>query len=166
MSHNKDERITSPARTVRAELAYQTGMEAIVPPEGREGSPIGNGDGRIAGDLLSGDLRWTFFSGNCAYLLVKQGVNPGPGRHLCTVNPVGVITSDDDAEIWFEGRGFGLRGVDPSAPHLWRMAWTVRFETSAERYSWLNDGFGLWEGTFDELMGRAWYEGTLPDPGR
>ena len=41
----------------------------------------------------------------------------GPGRHLCTANPIGVITTDDGAEVWFEGRGYGLRGANPFTPH-------------------------------------------------
>lgn len=88
--------------------------------------------------------------------------DPGPGRHLCTVTPVGVISTDDGAAVWFEGRGYGLRGAEPSTPHLWRLGWTVRFETDDRRYAWLNDEFGHWEGTFDERVGRAWYRGQVP----
>ena len=38
------------------------------------------------------------------------------------------------------------------------------FEAADARYAWLNDGFGPWESTFDELQGRAWYQGEIPGP--
>ena len=149
---------------VEAEFAYREGMEPLVAPDSREGVMIGSGDGVVSSEGLTGTVRWTFFSGDCAYLDIKQGIDPGPGTHACTVSPVGVITTDDGAEVWFEGRGYGLRGADPSTPHLWRMEWFVRFETADARYAWLDEGFGHLEGTFDEQQGRAWYQGEIPTP--
>ncbi len=40
-----------------ARLQYQSDMEAVVSAETREGELIGNGDGRVSGDLLSGTAR-------------------------------------------------------------------------------------------------------------
>lgn len=99
-----------------AQLQYQSDMEAMVSAETQEGELVGSGDGRVSGDLLSGKARWSMYAGNCAYVFVRAGILPPPGQHLCTVHPAGVIETSDGAEVWFDAKGYGLRGADQSYP--------------------------------------------------
>ncbi|MCI0410251.1 MAG: hypothetical protein L0191_17115, partial [Acidobacteria bacterium] len=94
-----------------AEIHYRSDMEPVVPAEGREGELIGSGDGKVAGKIR-GTIRWSFFAADCAYLLVKAGIEPPPGQHLCKTNPGGIIQTEDGATIWFDAKGYGLRGYD------------------------------------------------------
>lgn len=75
-----------------AELRYTSDSpaDAVVPPEGREGVYIGSGDGLVNG-VLNGTIRWSFYSADCMYLLVKRGDAVPPGQHLCYDNPGGFI---------------------------------------------------------------------------
>jgi len=138
------------------ELEYVTDMAPVVPVEDRQGDYIGSGTGRLTG-RLHGGMRWSMFAADCAYLLVQAGVDPGPGEHLCTVNPGGFIETDDGAQIRFEARGYGLRGADKVRPHLWRLTAALQFVTTDDRYSWLNTTLGMWECIFDEQTRRATY---------
>ena len=106
-----------------AQLQYQSDMEVVESAETREGELVGSGDGRVSGNLLSGNARWSMYAGNCAYVFVQAGVEPPPGQDLCTVHPSGVIATDDGAEVWFDARGYGLRGADQCQPHLWGLRW-------------------------------------------
>lgn len=146
-----------------AELEYVNDQAVEAPAEDREGEYIGSGIGRITGDRLGGTIRWSMFAAECAYLLVRAGVEPGPGQDLCRVHPGGVIETDDGAQIQFDARGYGLRGADRTQPHLWRLTAALHFATTDPRYRWLNTTLGLWEGTFDERAGQARYRafGTL-----
>ncbi|MFQ5803396.1 MAG: DUF3237 family protein [Candidatus Methylomirabilales bacterium] len=144
-----------------ADLAYRGDMEPVVSPEGRRGALIGSGDGVLSGQRIRGRVRWSFYSGDCAYLWVKAGVTPPPEQHLCTADPGGIIETEDGAVIRFDARGYGFRGVDAERPRLWRMAMTLQFSTEDERYSWLNNTFGVWFGEFDERIGRAHYRAYL-----
>lgn len=58
-----------------AELEYVTDMAPVVPAESREGDYIGSGTGRVRG-TLKGSARGSMFAADCAYLLVKAGVDP------------------------------------------------------------------------------------------
>lgn len=145
-----------------AELAYEDEVEPVVPDAGREGVLIGSGGGTVEGPAIQGTIRWSMYSGDCAYLLIKAGHEPPPGQHLCTVNPAGVIETEDGASIWFDAKGYGLRGADPALPHLWRLTMSLRFETDDARYAWLNSALAVWLGTFDEKAGRAWYHAYAP----
>jgi hypothetical protein len=145
-----------------ARLQYQSDMEVVVPAETREGELIGSGDGRVSGNLLSGNARWSFYVGNCAYVFVRAGLEPPPGQHLCTVHPAGIITTDDGAEIWFDAKGYGLRGADQSQPHLWVLTMAVQFTTTDRRYQWLNTTLGVLVSEFDERAGRALWHAFAP----
>ncbi len=140
-----------------AELRYKSDMDVVVPVEGREGELIGSGEGTVTGEKIRGTVRWSFFAANCAYLLVKAGVEPPPGQHLCYTNPGGVIQTEDGAQIWFDAKGYGLRGYDEAQPHKWRLTMALQFNTDDERYRWLNTTLGVWEGRFDEKTGHARY---------
>lgn len=147
-----------------AQLQYQEGLEALVPADEREGVLIGSGDGTVSGPRFAGTIRWSMYSEDCAYLLVKAGLEPPPGSHLCTVNPAGVIETYHGAEIWFDAKGFGLRGYDPSSPHIWQLTMGLRFETQDDRYLWLNTTLAMWQGRFDERAGQAAYQAYAQFP--
>src|SRR5215467_2920696 len=149
-----------------ARLQYQSDMDAIVSAETREGELIGSGDGCVWGDRLNGNARWSMYAGNCAYVFVRAGLEPPPGQHLCTVHPAGVINTSDGAEIWFDARGYGLRGADQSQPHLWRLAMAIQLTTTDQRYQWLNTTLGVAVSEFDERTGRAlWHVFVSPVDG-
>ena len=99
-----------------------------------------------------------FYAGDCAYLLVRAGLEPSPDQHLCTVSPGGIIETEDGAVIRFDARGYGLRGWDKTRPHLWSLTMGLQFATTDERYLWLNDLLATWVGEFDERVGRARYQ--------
>jgi len=73
----------------KADLQYrsESQLDAVVVAEGREGVYIGSGDGTVTGDHLSGTVRWSLWSGNCLYPLVRSGQPVPEGLHLCTINP-------------------------------------------------------------------------------
>ncbi len=150
-----------------ARLQYQSDMDVVVSAETREGELIGNGDGTVTGASLSGKARWSMYAVNCAYVFVRAGVEPPPGQHLCTVHPAGVIAIDDGAEIWFDAKGYGLRGVDQSQPHLWALTMAVQFTTTDQRYQWLNTTLGVAVSEFDERAGSGlWHVFVPPVDGR
>ncbi len=98
------------------------------------------------------------------YLLVRRGEEVPPGQHLCYDNPGGFIETNDGASIRFDAKGYGLRGFDPSRPHLWRLVMALQFSTEESRYAWLNTRLGVWEGQFNEQTQsgsyRAFLQGT------
>lgn len=63
---------------------------------------MGNGDGKVIGEQVTGTIRWSMYSGNCAYVFVQAGVEPPPGQHLCTVNRGGVIETEDGTFLLLE----------------------------------------------------------------
>lgn len=125
--------------------------------ETREGELVGSGDGRVSGAALNGTIRWSMYAGDCAYVFVRAGLEPPPGQHPCTVHPAGVIDADDGAEIWFDARGYGLRGADQSQPHLWKLTMAVQFTATDRQYHWLNAALGVLVSEFDERAGRAFW---------
>jgi hypothetical protein len=145
-----------------ARLQYQSDMEVVVSAETREGELVGSGDGRVSGDVLSGNARWSMYAGNCAYVFVRAGLLPPPGQHLCTVHPAGVIETSDGAQIWFDAKGYGLRGADQDHPHLWTLTMAVQFATTDQRYQWLNTTLGVVVSEFDECAGRALWRAFIP----
>lgn len=105
-----------------AELSYNSQETVVIPADDREGELIGSGGGRVTGSRITGTIRWSFYAVDCAYLLVKAGVNPGPGQYLCRANPGGVIETDDGTVIRFDAKGLrptGIRslGTAPVAPY-------------------------------------------------
>ncbi|MFQ5922685.1 MAG: hypothetical protein ACE5M4_07550 [Anaerolineales bacterium] len=145
-----------------ASLSYKSDLEPVVPPGGRDGTLIGNGDGELEGQDLSGKVRWSMYSGNCAYVFVQAGVEPTPGQHLCTVSPGGVIETHDGAQVWFDAKGFGLRGFDESQPNVWVLTMSIQFKTTDERYGWLNSTLGTVTSEFDDSVGKAIWRTYIP----
>jgi hypothetical protein len=54
----------------RSESESET--DAVVAVEGREGAYIGSGDGTVTGERTRGTIRWSLWSGNCVYPLVRK----------------------------------------------------------------------------------------------
>jgi hypothetical protein len=126
-----------------AELDYQPGMAPLT-SEG-DGALVGSGDGAVHGPKLTGKLEWTLFE--------------QPGSTVCAMAPVARITTDDGAQIRFDGRGFGTR-PSPADPG-WRVAATLYVTTDDSRYAWLDGALALWEGEFNEATGHARYTAFL-----
>src|SRR5260370_37321145 len=106
---------------------------------------VGSGNGSVDGANMRGVLRWTLFE--------------GPGELVCTMSPTLVIDTRDGASIGIEGRGYARR--TSRTDQLWRMAATLLFSGSTERYAWLEGALGIWEGEFDAEQGRARYRAFL-----
>ena len=147
----------------RADLQYtlESESDAVVAPEGREGVYVGSGDGTATGAKLRGRLRWSLWSGNCLYPLVRSGQSVPEGLHLCTLNPAGFIETEDGARIRFEGRGYGLRDSEKYQTNL-----TLIFSTEDVRYELLTKVVAVMEGEFDEKTGRAIWNVYVPPGGR
>ena len=126
-----------------AELVYRSEMEPLT-HEG-EGELIGSGDGTVVGDAITGTLAWTLFE--------------RPGRLSCAMNPVAVIETHDGARVRVEARGLATRSDEAS--QVWAVAATLRFESEHERYRWLDNALGLWEGEFDAETHRARYQAYI-----
>jgi len=143
----------------KADLQYrsESQSDAVVVAEGRDGVYIGSGDGTVAGDRLRGTIRWSLWSGNCLYPLVRSGQSVPEGLHLCTINPAGFIETQDGARIRFDGRGYGLRNSEKYQTNL-----TLIFSTEDVRYEWLTKVVAVMEGDFDEKTGRATWNVYAP----
>ena len=143
----------------QAVMQYRSVSEtdAVVPAEGREGAYIGSGDGTVKGDRIRGTIRWSLWSGNCLYPLVRKGQTIPAGLHLCTMNPGGFIETPEGARIRFDGRGYGLR-----SPDKYRVSVTLVFGTEDARYAWLSKVPAVVEGEFDEKAGRGTWNVHVP----
>jgi len=143
----------------KADLQYrsESQSDAVVVAEGREGVYIGSGDGTVTGDQLRGTVRWSLWSGNCLYPLVRSGQSAPEGLHLCTINPAGFIETEDGARIRFDGRGYGLRSSGKYQTNL-----TLVFGTEDVRYEWLTKVVAVMEGEFDEKTGQATWNVYVP----
>jgi hypothetical protein len=102
-------------------------------------------------------LRWSLYSQDCLYPLIRRGQSVPNDVHLCTLNPGGFIESDDGARIRLDGKGYGLRSP---AKYLLSMALTCTTEDA--RYGWLTRVLGVMEGEFDEKAGRATWRVYVP----
>src|SRR5947209_18738354 len=131
----------------KAVLQYQSESQpdVVIAAEPHEGAYIGSGDGTVTGDRLRGKIRWSLWSGNCVYPLVRSGQPVPEGLHLCTMNPAGWIETQDGARILFDGRGYGLR-----SPKEYKTSLTLVFGTEDARYTWLTKTLGLMVGEFEE----------------
>ncbi len=128
-----------------AELRYQDGMAPIRELDDR-GHLVGSGTGRVEGPDISGTLRWSNF---------EQVF----GDH-CRLNVVGLIETDDGAEIRFDSQGFGLppTGAEGGA---WKVASAVRFAVADARYRWLEAALAVWEGEFYATTATARYRAYI-----
>ena len=143
----------------KADLQYrsESQSDAVVVAEGREGVYVGSGDGTATGDRLPGTVRWSLWSGNCLYPLVRSGQSVPEGFHLFTINPAEFIETPDGARIRFDGRGYGLRSSEKYQTNL-----TLIFSTEDVRYEWLTKVVAVMDGDFDEKTGRATWNVYVP----
>lgn len=133
-----------------AELWHQPGTEPLLSAAEGDGELIGSGDGTVTGAQLAGRLRWTLFE--------------HPGEFVCSMNPIAVIETEDGAEVRIRARGYGRRRSTDD--RTWRVAATLRFESDDERYRWLSETLGVWEGEFDADAARASYRAYVQTDGR
>ena len=132
-----------------AELRHRPGMEPLSDGEG-DGDLIESGDGTVTGHQLSGTLRWTLFE--------------HPGELVCAMNPVAVLNTEDGAEVRIRARGYAQRRSTDD--QTWRVAATLRFASDDERYRWLSETLGVWEGEFDADTARASYRAYIHTDGK
>ena len=130
-----------------AHLQYKPEASPVTSSEGRIGKRLGSGDGKVKGLRIQGALRWDIYE--------KSGVVTGENR--CQTNITGVIETHDGAQIQLDSTGFGMV-PDSSQPNKWRMAAALNFNSSDERYAWLNTILGVWSGEFDMNTGQHRYQ--------
>ncbi|MGH3030001.1 MAG: DUF3237 family protein [Gaiellaceae bacterium] len=133
-----------------AELRHHPGTEPLLSAAEGDGELIGSGDGTVTGPRLAGNLHWTLFE--------------HPGELVCAMNPVAVIETEDGAQVRLEARGYAQRRS--ADERIWRVAATLRFESDDERYRWLGQRLGIWEGQFDADAARASYRAYVQTEGR
>ncbi len=133
MEKTKNHSATDLRLLFEIELHYQEGKPPVT-ETGKVGEYLGSGEGTVSGPEVNGAIHWSLFEAQ--------------GEQVCESNLVGVITTDEGAEIRFDTMGFFMR-PDPSQPHQWVTSAAVSFETQAETYAWLNAILGVWEGEFD-----------------
>jgi hypothetical protein len=114
-------------------MQYREALEPVTPPDGKIGQYVGSGDGTVNGPKLRGTVRWDLYE--------------AIGERVCQTNFAGIINTDDNAQIHFETRGFGIV-PDPSKPNDWVMSYAVKFDTLDARYEWLNKVLALSDGEF------------------
>ncbi|MCK4900328.1 MAG: DUF3237 family protein [Anaerolineales bacterium] len=115
--------------------------KAPVSKDSKVGEYIGSGEGVVRG-RINGTVHWSLFEAQSAV--------------FCASNLFGIITTDDGAEIKFDTMGFFRRPDEGS--HIWQNSSGVSFETDDERYQWLKDVMGVWEGEFDMKAYRHKYQ--------
>jgi hypothetical protein len=131
-------------------LQYRPEMAPVVSAEGREGTLLGSGDGRVDGARLRGAVRWSIFEVT--------------GAEHCKVNLVGTIQTEDGRSVVFDAVGFGVVG-DPRLPDRWHMNAAVQFRTDTEGpHAWLNPLLAVWDGRFDMRTGQHVYRAYAPTP--
>jgi Protein of unknown function (DUF3237) len=118
------------------ELAYRDssfGKKFVVarPYGGEEGSGYGEGDGKITGEKIKGELRW-----------VNHPHRRSDG--LMMPNAQGLIKTDDGALIHFSLQGRTVKIGDQG-----RQLLSAIFESADDRYKWLNNTFCVVEGKID-----------------
>ena len=128
----------------QAELHYRPNVPPVElhDSSSRSGELLGSGDGVVRGATLQGRVHWSLFEVQ------------GP---ICETNIVGVITTDEGAQLEFETRGYGVV-PDPNQSNLWDMPAVAKFRTESPTYQWLNAILALWEGTFDMHTGVHSYQ--------
>ncbi len=132
-------------------LQYRPEMAPVVPSQGREGTLLGSGDGRVEGPRLRGAVRWSIFEVT--------------GAERCKVNLVGTIQAEDGRNVTFDAVGFGIVG-DPRLPTRWHMNAAVQFSTDPDGpHAWLNQLLAVWDGRFEMGTGQHVYRAYAPIPG-
>ena len=126
------------------ELQYRKEMAAVTSSEGKVGKYIGSGDGKVKGSKIQGTVRWDIFE--------KQA------EPVCDANFTGVIETNDGAQIQFHTLGFFQKDKSSSK---WSLASGLQFDSSDERYKWLNPRLAILEGVFDMDTGSMRFTSRL-----
>lgn len=116
------------------ELRFDETTEVGFASHGEDGDWSGyvRGDGRVGGDRVSGELRWT-----------NHPRRRADGTWLPDVQ--GVITTDDGAAILFSFVGYNRGVTDPfEYEHRAGLA-ALTLLSDDERYRWVNDVFAILE---------------------
>jgi len=129
------------------ELQFRQGMAPVGSAEGKGGEYIGSGAGTVKGAQIDGTVRWDLFE--------EQE------ETLCRSNLTGVIETNEGAQIQFESRGFFIK-PDQSNPNKWITSASVHFDTTDQRYEWLNTHLAVWEGEFDMETFCHHYQAYVP----
>lgn len=129
------------------ELQYVEGKQRVMSQPGRVGEYLGSGIGTIRGEQFNGRVHWDLFE------KVEET--------LCESNLRGLIETDDEAIIQFDALGFFHRPAHPD-DQIWVNASGVTFHTDDNRYAWLNELTGTWQGTFDMAAYRHYYQVHIP----
>jgi hypothetical protein len=128
------------------ELQFQWEMPPTTSREAGEGEYIGSGEGAAKGPKINGTARWDLFE--------KRE------KILCRSNLIGVIETDDGAQIQFDSRGFFIK-PDEANPNKWITSASVYFDSADRRYEWLNARLAVWEGEFDMTTFHHHYHASL-----
>lgn len=122
--------MTDMTKVATMELHYRGKNEQ--PPPAVFGTYLGQGDGEIAGSLISGAVTWDLYENQSAT--------------ACEVNMLGTIRTDSEREIDFDMLGFFTR--DEGDP-VWLLASAIKFRGPAKSGEAAVNRTGLVEGTFD-----------------
>jgi hypothetical protein len=133
-------------RLFEIELQFQQGIDRVVTIEKTEGEYIGSGVGTVKGSGIVGSVHWDLYE--------EQE------ETFCRSNLVGVINTDDGAQIRFDSRGFFIR-PNETDPNRWITSASVHFSTSDKRYGSLNTQLAVWEGEFDMARLRHHYHAYI-----
>ncbi len=123
-------------------LQYREDQPSIS-TQGKVGEYVGSGTGTVGGPKVKGTVHWTLFEGQ--------------SETICESNLFGMIETDDGARIKFDTLGFFMRS-DKHNPNQWVTSAAVKFDTTDERYQWLNSILGVWKGEFDMGTYRHHYQ--------
>ncbi|MBA2559610.1 MAG: DUF3237 family protein [Propionibacteriales bacterium] len=126
------------------ELAYTSDFHLVRPYGNESGIGWGIGDGTATGDRLSGDVRWS-----------NQPRRRGDGVML--PNARGVITTGEDAEVFFDLTGRTVF-VEKDGGTVGRQLLMTLFESEDERYAWLNNKVCMTEGAIDPERATSHFE--------
>ena len=121
-------------------LEYKQEKEPVA-EDGKVGEYLGSGEG-LAHGRINGTVHWSLFEAQSAV--------------FCASNLFGIISTDDGAEIKFDTMGFFRRPDEGS--HIWHNSAGVSFETDDDRYQWLTEIMGVWDGEFDMKTYRHRYQ--------
>lgn len=132
--------------------------ETVVPSQNREGVHLSDGTGEATGGL-TGRMRFSMYTADCpldpGYLELPDGSARIRGDHVCTVNPGAILVTDEGAVIQMDLKGFGLR-LESRVP-VWSVNGSLRLYAHDERYEWIHEHLYVFEGEFDESVGRGRY---------
>ena len=133
---------TDQKEEVRVGLAFLGDVQLRASPDAPKftneegaGPFLGGGDGTINGPRLKGSVRWDFYE--------------DIGETFCTNSIAGYIDTGDGARINLVTRGHALVPDKTRQPNSCSMTHSVLFTTDDERYQWLNNQLGVWNGEFN-----------------